>query len=226
VSVQEFRAAGYLPEALRNYLALLGWGHDAETTFFSTEDLIEKFRLDRVSRSPAVFDEQKLRWMNGHYIRGLGLRDFTERLRVYLDERSLPGATDPRLEAAAAAVQEKISTLSEFNDLAGFVFGPVEMDERAWKKVMEKGGAGDALARVREALAALDSFDQDEVEAALRNVVEQMGTKPGAVFQPVRVAVSGKTVSAGVFESLALLGKEESLARIDSALARLAARST
>jgi glutamyl-tRNA synthetase len=226
VSVQEFRAAGYLPEALRNYLALLGWGHDAETTFFSTEDLIEKFRLDRVSRSPAVFDEQKLRWMNGHYIRDLGLRDFTERLRVYLDERSLPGATDPRLEAAAAAVQEKISTLSEFNDLAGFVFGPVELDERAWKKVMEKGGAGDALARVREALAAVDSFDQDEVEAALRHVVEQMGTKPGAVFQPVRVAVSGKTVSAGVFESLALLGKEESLARIDSALARLAARST
>jgi glutamyl-tRNA synthetase len=221
VSVQEFRAAGYLPEALRNYLALLGWGHDAETTFFSTEELIEKFRLDRVSRSPAVFDEQKLRWMNGHYIRGLGLQDFAERLRVYLNERGLPGATDPRLEAAAAAVQEKVSTLSEFIDLAGFAFGPVEMDERAWRKVMEKDGAADALARVREALAVVDSFDQDEVEGALRQVVEQLGTKPGAVFQPVRVAISGKTVSAGVFESVALLGKEESLARIDSALKRL-----
>jgi glutamyl-tRNA synthetase len=221
VSVQEFQAAGYLPEALRNYLALLGWGHDAETTFFSTEDLIDKFQLDRVSRSPAVFDEQKLRWMNGHYIRNLGLQEFIERLRVYLNERGLPGATDPRLEAAAAAVQEKVSTLGEFSELAGFAFGPVEMDERAWKKVMTKDGAADALTRVREALATVDSFDQDGVERALRHVVDQLGAKPGAVFQPIRVAISGKTVSAGVFESVALLGKEESLARIDSALTRL-----
>jgi glutamyl-tRNA synthetase len=221
VSVQEFRVAGYLPEALRNYLALLGWGHDAETTFFSTEELIDKFRLDRVSRSPAVFDEQKLRWMNGHYIRNLSLQDFAERVRVYLNERGLPGSTDPRLEAAAAAVQEKVSTLSEFSDLAGFAFGPVEMDERAWKKVMEKDGAAEALARVREALAAVDTFEQDEIEGALRQVVEQLGSKPGAVFQPVRVAISGKTVSAGVFESVALLGKEESLTRIDIAITRL-----
>ena len=221
VSVQEFRAAGYLPEALRNYLALLGWGHDAETTFFSTKELIEKFRLDRVSRSPAVFDEQKLRWMNGHYIRSLSLQDFAERVRVYLNERGLPGSTDPRLEAAAAAVQEKVSTLSEFSDLAGFAFGPVEMDEHAWKKVMEKDGAAEALARVREALAAVDTFEQDEIEGALRHVVEQLGSKPGAVFQPIRVAISGKTVSAGVFESVALLGKEEALTRIDSAITRL-----
>jgi glutamyl-tRNA synthetase len=226
VSVQEFRAAGYLPEALRNYLALLGWGHDAETTFFNTDELIEKFRLDRVSRSPAVFDEQKLRWMNGHYIRSLSLEDFAGRVRVYLDERGLPGAADPRLEAAAAAVQEKISTLSEFTDLAGFAFGPVEMDERAWKKVMEKNGAADVLARVREALAEIESFAQGGIESALRRVVEQLGAKPGVVFQPVRVAISGKTVSAGVFESVALLGKQESLARIDSALARLGDRST
>jgi glutamyl-tRNA synthetase len=221
VSVQEFRAAGYLPEALRNYLALLGWGHDAETTFFSTEELIDKFRLDRVSRSPAVFDEQKLRWMNGHYIRNLSLQDFAERVRVYLDENGLPGSTDPRLEAAAAAVQEKVSTLSEFSDLAGFAFGRVEMDERAWRKVMEKDGAADALTRAREALAAVDPFEHDEIEGALRRVVEQLGSKPGAVFQPVRVAISGKTVSAGVFESVALLGKEESLTRIDVALSRL-----
>jgi glutamyl-tRNA synthetase len=226
VSVQEFRAAGYLPEAVRNYLALLGWGHDAETTFFSTEELLEKFRLDRVSRSPAVFDEQKLRWMNGHYVRNLSLADLAERLRVYLEERGLPGASDPRLEAAAGAVQEKISTLSEFTELVGFAFEPIEMDERAWKKVMEKDGAGDALARVREALVSVEPFDEAGVESALRQVVERLDAKPGAVFQPVRVAISGKTVSAGVFESVALLGREESLARIDSALARLGIRLT
>jgi glutamyl-tRNA synthetase len=226
VSVQEFRAAGYLPEAVRNYLALLGWGHDAETTFFSTEELIEKFQLERVSRSPAVFDEQKLRWMNGQYIRNLSLADLAERLRVYLEERGLPGASDPRLEAAAAAVQEKIATLSEFTELVGFAFEPIEVDERAWRKVMEKDGAGDALARVRDALAGVDPFDEGGVEGALRQVVEQLDAKPGAVFQPVRVAISGKTVSAGVFESVALLGREESLARIDSALVRLGIRST
>ena len=225
VSVQEFRAAGYLPEAIRNYLALLGWGHDAETTFFSTADLVEKFSLERVSRSPAVFDEQKLRWMNGHYIRNLSLADLVEQLRAYLEERGLPGASDPRLEEAVAAVQEKISTLSEFTDLVGFAFEPVEMDKRAWKKVMEKNGAGDALGRAREALADAEPFDQGGVERALRKVVDQLGAKPGAVFQPVRVAISGKTVSAGVFESVALLGRDESLARIDSALARLGIRS-
>jgi glutamyl-tRNA synthetase len=221
VSVQEFRTAGYLPEALRNYLALLGWGFDAETTFFSTAELIEKFRLDRVSRSPAVFDEQKLRWMNGHYIRSLEVSELAERLRAYLNELGLPGASDPRLEEAAAAIQEKISTLSEFTDLAGFAFGPVEMDEAAWRKVMGKDGAAEALARARKALATVEPFDHDGIESALRRVVEELGVKPVAVFQPVRVAISGKTVSAGVFESLALLGKEESLARIDIALTRI-----
>jgi glutamyl-tRNA synthetase len=221
VSVQEFRAAGYLPEALRNYLALLGWGHDATTTFFSTDELIEKFELARVSRSPAVFDEQKLRWMNGHYIRNMALPELTERVRRFLIERELPGSSDPRLEAAVAAAQEKMSTLSEFWDLVGFAFGPIEFDERAWRRVMTKDGAPEALARVRDALWALETFDLQGIEVALRRVVEELAVKPGAVFQPVRVAISGKAVSAGVFESVALLGKEETLARIDAALGRL-----
>ena len=182
---------------------------------------MEKFKLERVSRSPAVFDEQKLRWMNGHYIRNMSLTELVERLRAYLEERGLPGASDARLEEAAAAVQEKISTLSEFTDLVGFAFGPVEMDERAWKKVMQKAGASEALVQSRSALAAIEPFDGEGIEHALRHVVEELDAKPVSVFQPVRVAITGKAVSAGVFESLALLGKEESLARIDSALARL-----
>jgi glutamyl-tRNA synthetase len=182
---------------------------------------VDKFRLDRVSRSPAVFDEQKLRWMNGNYIRNMKTDELTARVRAYLTEQDLPGAQDPRLERAAAAVQEKISTLGEFLELTGFAFGPVEMDERAWKKVLEKDGAADALARAREALAGIDPFDETEIERVLRKVVDELGAKPVSVFQPVRVAISGKTVSAGVFESVALLGRGESLARIDSALARL-----
>jgi glutamyl-tRNA synthetase len=221
VSVQEFRRDGYLPEAVLNYLALLGWGFDETTTLFTVQELIEKFSLERVSRSPAVFDEQKLRWINGQYIRELDPAELAERLRSYLAEQGNPAANDPRLEQAATAVASKISTLAEFTNLAGFAFEPVQIDERAWEKVMKKDGAGRALSRARDALAEVDPFDDQGIENGLRSVVDELGMKPGGVFQPIRVAITGKTVSAGVFESLALLGREESLARIDAALARL-----
>ena len=220
-SVQELREIGYLPEAVRNYLALLGWGYDAETTFFSTEDLVEKFSLERVSRSPAVFDEQKLSWMNGHYIRELDTADLTRRVAEWMADRHIPGAQDPRLAQGVAAVQDKVSTLAEVPRLIGFAFGPVETDPAAWDKVMAKEGAKESLERVREALAAVEPFDEQHLEEALRRVAEEAGTKPGKLFQPVRVAITGKTVSAGIFESLALLGRDESLARIDAAKSRI-----
>jgi glutamyl-tRNA synthetase len=221
VSVQEFRREGYLPEAVLNYLALLGWGYDETTTLFSARELIERFSLERVSRSPAVFDEQKLRWINGQYIRQMEPAELASRLRAYLGEQGHPAAVDVRLEQAAAAVGSKISTLAEFSNLVGFAFEAVEIDQRAWDKVMKKDESADALARARAALAEVDPFDEQGIEQALRSVVEDLGVKPGAVFQPVRVAITGKTVSAGVFESLALLGREEALARIDASLARL-----
>jgi glutamyl-tRNA synthetase len=220
-SVQELRDTGYLAEAVRNYLALLGWGYDAETTFFTTEELVEKFTLERVSRSPAVFDEQKLSWMNGHYIRELERGELARRAAEYMERHGISGADHPRLEQAVAAVQDKVSTLAEVPRLVGFAFGPVEFDQAAWDKVMGKAGADEALSAAREALAPVDPFDERHTEEALRGVVERLGVKPGAVFQPLRVALTGRTVSAGIFESLALLGREESLARIDSALARL-----
>jgi glutamyl-tRNA synthetase len=220
-SVQDLRDAGYLPEAVRNYLALLGWGYDAETTFFTTEELVEKFSLERVSRSPAVFDEQKLSWMNGHYIRRLERGELARRVADYMRREDIPGADHPKLEQAAAAVQDKVSTLDEIPRLVEFAFGPVEIDEAAWGKVMGKEGAREALEAARAALASVNTFDEQHVEEALRGVAERLGMKPGAVFQPLRVALTGRTVSAGIFESLALLGREESLARIDSALTRL-----
>ena len=219
-SVQDLRDAGYLPEAVRNYLALLGWGYDAETTFFTTEELVERFSLERVSRSPAVFDEQKLSWMNGHYIRGLDPGELARRAAEHMERDGVPGAGHPKLAQAVAVVQDKVSTLSEIPRLVGFAFAPVEIDPKAWDKVMGKPGAREALAAAREALAGVEPFDEEGTEQALRGVVERVGAKPGAVFQPLRVALTGRTVSAGIFESLALLGREESLARIDAALAR------
>jgi glutamyl/glutaminyl-tRNA synthetase len=142
-------------------------------------------------------------------------------VREYLRAHGLPGADDPRLEQAVAAVQEKISTLAEFSSLVGFAFGPAEIDPTSWDKVMTKDGAKEALTLARASLAEAEPFDEQHVEEALRRVVDELGTKPGKVFQPVRVAITGKTVSAGVFESVSLLGKDETLERIDSALARL-----
>ena len=212
-SVQGLREAGYLPEAVRNYLALLGWGADATTTFFSTDDLIGRFSLERVSRNPAVFDEQKLRWMNGRYLRELGPAELARRLEDLYGPR-------PGLAGAAAIAQEKLQTLADFWPLAGFLVERGEIDERAWRKVMREG-ALENLAEAREALAGAEPFDQGTVEAALRAVVERRGAKPKEVFQPVRVAISGSTVSPGIFESVVGLGREETLARIDHALGRL-----
>jgi glutamyl-tRNA synthetase len=209
-SVQDLRAAGYLPEAVRNYIALLGWGYDESTTFFTTDELIRNFDLIRVSRNPAVFDEQKLRWMNGRYLRELDPDDLRRRLEE-LSGRPVP-------PEAVAISHEKMQTLADFWPLAGFLVERAPFDEKAWDKVMRDSGP-DRLRAAREALeGAGDPFDPEHVETALRGVVERLGVKPKDVFQPVRVAITGTTVSPGIFESVAALGREETLARIDEAL--------
>jgi glutamyl-tRNA synthetase len=210
-SVQELRDAGYLPEAVRNYIALLGWGYDESTEFFTTEELIERFSLERVSKSPAVFDEQKLRWMNGHYLRELPVDELTRRLDAHLDRELPPGAV--------AIAQEKMQTLDDFWRLAAFLVEPQPYDDRAWDKVMTDG-APDRLRRARDAIAGAEPFEPERLEAALRGVVDELGVKGRDVFQPIRVAISGSTVSPGIFESVAALGREETLARIDRALAK------
>jgi glutamyl-tRNA synthetase len=210
-SVQELRESGYLPEAVRNYIALLGWGLDEATTIMSTEQMVEGFDLARVSKSPAVFDEQKLRWMNGRYLREMEPAELAGRLEALLDREDLL----PAVEVA----QEKMQTLADFMPLAGFLLGEPVTDEKAWAKVM-KDGAAERLAAAREAIAALDPFDVPQIEAALRELCERLGEKPNKVFQPIRVAITGGTVSPGIFESLAALGRDESLRRIDAALER------
>jgi glutamyl-tRNA synthetase len=211
-SVQELRAAGYLPEAVRNYIALLGWGYDESTTFFTTDELIQHFDLARVSRNPAVFDEQKLRWMNGRYLRELDPEDLRRRLEE-LSGRPVP-------PEAVAISQEKMQTLADFWPLAGFLIERGPFDEKAWDKVMRDSGP-ERLRAAREALErAGDPFDVERVEVALRGVVDRLGVKPKDVFQPVRVAITGTTVSPGIFESVAALGRDETLARIDKALQR------
>jgi glutamyl-tRNA synthetase len=209
-SVQDLRDRGYLPEAVINYIALLGWGYDEATTFFTIPELQERFTLERVSKAPAVFDEQKLRWMNGRYLRELGLDDLTARLEAFTGRSGL--------RDAVAITQDKISTLDEFWPLArSFFEGPVD-DPAAREKWLAAPGVGEALGRAREALAALpEPWSVESVEGALRDVAETASLKPKQLFQPLRVALTGTTVSPGIFESVALLGRAETLARLDDA---------
>jgi glutamyl-tRNA synthetase len=209
-SAQELRGAGYLPPAVRNYLALLGWGYDESTTFFTTDELIERFSLERVSKNPAVFDEQKLAWMNANYLRGLEIDELVRLLQERYEREDL--------REAAEISQEKLRTLEDFWPFAGFLFERREIEPAAWEKVMAKDGALESLRAAREALGGLPEWDKEAIEAALRDVVDARGVKPKEVFQPVRVAISGTTVSPGIFESLAALGRDESLVRIDAAL--------
>ena len=214
-SVQELRDAGYLPTAVRNYLALLGWGTSDDTTLMSTEELVERFRIEDVGKAAAIFDEKKLRWINGRFMRAIPLDDYTEAVARHLGRES-----DELLRAACEIAQEKAQTLAEVWPLIRFLFeAPVE-DEKAWGKVM-KNGAADALAASREALASARGFDPAGVEEALAPLPDRLGVKPGKVFQPIRVAITGSSVSPGIFESLAVLGQEKALARIDAALGRL-----
>ncbi len=210
-SVQELRDAGYLPEAVRNYMSLLGWGMaDNDESFFTTQELQREFSLERVSRSPAVFDERKLRWMNGRYVRELAVADLQARLEQRLG-RELR-------RDVVAITQEKISTLDEFWPLtAFFVDGPAD-DPAAREKILGADGASAALTAARAALAGLREWTLPAVEEALRDVAEREQIKPKHLFQPIRVAIVGTTVSPGIFESVAVLGREETLARIDAAL--------
>ncbi len=205
VSVREFRDAGYLAEALRNFLALLGWAPDGETTIMSTSELVERFSLERVGSSPATFDYAKLDWMNGVYLRALAPDDFAARLVEYLGEKGLEWSEE-RVRAAAPLVQEKIVRLGDFPAFAGFLFHGVEPDPALLDAHILTGA--------ERTLAEVEPWSTEAIEAALKALCEELGEKPRAVYPPIRVAVTGSRVSPGLYESLELLGRDESLARI------------
>jgi glutamyl-tRNA synthetase len=210
VSVDEFREAGYVSEALMNFLALLGWAPDGETTIMSAAELIERFSLERVGSSPATFDYAKLDWMNGVYLRALSPEDYADRLVAYLREQGFDWPED-RVRVAAPLVQEKIGRLGEFPGFAGFLFADVEPDP-----ALLDGRILDAAAR---ALESVEPWTAAAIEARLKQLCEDLGEEPRTVYLPIRVAVTGSRVSPGLYESLELLGRETSLERINTAVA-------
>jgi glutamyl-tRNA synthetase len=208
-SVDEFRAAGYLPQALMNFLALLGWAPDGETTIMSPDELVERFMLERVGASPATLDYEKLDWMNGVYLRALDTDGYADALVAYLHEQGYDWPEE-RIRAAAPLVQEKIERLGQFPEFAGFFFERRNGYDRA---ALDPG----VLSAAEETLAGLEPFTAAAIEQALRELADRIGQKPRQAFQPIRVAVTGSTVSPGLFESIELLGREETLARIRDA---------
>jgi glutamyl-tRNA synthetase len=207
VTTDEFRALGYLPDALVNYLALLGWSYDDKTTIMSRDELVERFSLGRVSKSPAVFDYEKLTWMNGVYLRGLPEDAYGDALVAWVREQGHDW-DEELVRRAVPLVQEKIALLSEFPAYAGFLFGDVEPD------AAQLDGNGELLAAAAEALEPLEPFATESIEAALRQVADERGLKPREAFQPIRIAVTGSKVSPGLFESIELLGRDETLKRL------------
>jgi glutamyl-tRNA synthetase len=204
ITVEEFRAQGYIPEAFVNFLALLGWSYDDHTEIMSREELVERFTLERVGKSAAVFDYDKLTHLNGVYLRALPPEEYADRLVAYLREQGYEW-NEELIRKVAPLVQEKIATLGEFPAFAGFFFARVESEG-------EVDGA--VLPAASEALAAVEPFEAERIEAALREVAERLDLKPREAFQPIRLALTGSNVSPGLFESLEVLGREESLSRL------------
>jgi glutamyl-tRNA synthetase len=210
VSVAEFRREGYYAPALFNYLALLGWSYDDRMEIFSKEELISLFTLERVGASPATFDYQKLTHLNGVYLRALPSGEYADSLVAYLREQGLDWA-EQLVRRAAPLVQEKIATLGEFPAFAGFLFERVDPDPSLLD------GSSPLLRAAHDALEDLDPFEAERIESTLRELAERLGLKPREAFQPIRVAVTGSKVSPGLFESIELLGREETLGRLAAA---------
>jgi glutamyl-tRNA synthetase len=223
VAVGEYRRMGYLPEALVNYMALLGWAYDGEQEFFARGDLVEKFEIGRVSGKAAAFDPEKLTWMNAQWIKRLDVSDRTDRLVPLLRdegllEREPIGEHRRWLENVVSVIDDRLKTLRDVLEFDWFFLASdVAYDSIAVNKVLAKPGAGDILAGLRKTLSGAPDFEPETLERLIRDYADEVGLKAGKVIQPVRVAVTGKTASPGIFETLSLLGRDRVLARIDSA---------
>jgi glutamyl-tRNA synthetase len=206
IALDDFRAQGYYAPALMNFLALLGWSYDDHTTVMSRHELVERFSLERVGPSPATLDVKKLDWMNGVYLRNLQPDEYALQLCHWLDEQGIDWPRD-LVHATAPLVQEKIERFDQYPDYVRFFFEPVSPD-----------GADPAVCEAARAkLVGVEPWVADSIEEALRSLADELGEKPRVAFQPIRLAVTGSKVSPGLFESLELLGRDETLDRLAAA---------
>ncbi|UCC67663.1 MAG: glutamate--tRNA ligase, partial [Armatimonadota bacterium] len=221
VAVLDYRDQGFLPDAIVNFIALLGWSPGDDRERLSRDELIQSFSLDGIGKSAAVFDIEKLSWMNGIYLRDLPPDQYLSRARPFLESAlgQLPAEFDDQYVARALLLeQERARTLAELPQLTEFFFRqPESYDEKGERKWFGREGAADLLAGVRAALDALPAFDEPAIEAAVRGVADQVGVKPGPVIHTTRLAVTGRTKGPGLFELIAVLGKQRVSTRLAQA---------
>ena len=225
-AVLEFREMGFVPEALFNFLALLGAAYSADREIYSREELVSMFDVDKLHPTPAIFDRTKLEWMNGHYINHiLTLSDVTDRCVPYLDRAGLLSGGESRdyLEDVISLVKDRIKLLPEVVELTDFFFREPEPSAEviAGKKLTPEG-AHHAIQTARKRLEALDEWDEAMMESRMRELAEQLDLKVGVLFAPLRVALTGKTVAPGLFETMRVLGRERTLERLTRAAETIA----
>jgi glutamyl-tRNA synthetase len=216
VAVEWFREHGFLPEALVNYLSLLGWSYDDHTELFSRDQLVQYFDLSRVARNPAVFDPEKLEWMNGHYVRSAPDDELAERILEVLESAGVAADVETVGEAVPL-VKERMKVLSEAVGLLRFLFEDVEPDEKALTLIDKAGPKHFRLAADR--LSGLSEWTAEGIHEALDELAEELGLSRTKAWQPVRAVVTGSTVSPPLPESMALLGRDRTLARLETAAA-------
>jgi glutamyl-tRNA synthetase len=230
VSVSEFRKQGYLPEALFNFLALLGWapGEGEEQEIFSREELIRRFDLFRVNKSPATFSYKKLNWMNGVYIRSLSEGELVERLLPFWQDAGMvldpcPEALRPRLRLAASLVQERLKRLDEVVEWTGFMFGDIETPpmERLVPKGLTAEESAQMLQAARDLLAEIEPFEAETIEQPLRDLTDELDVSVGQLLGTLRWVTTNQKATPPLFGTLAAIGREQVLRRLDRAIERL-----
>jgi len=225
-AINEYREMGYLPEAMINFLSLLGWSLDDKTEIMSVEEIIRNFSLERISKTAAIFNMSKLQWMNGIYIRRLGPDDFASRCLPFL-ERDLPLEVKRPIDlgylrSMAPLVQERVKTLAEVPSLVDFFFlDKLDYDRSLILGKLEKEQAVAILQRTKEVLKDLPDWKAETLEATVRPLTEEMGMKAGPFFGVLRVAVTGRTASPPLFQTMEVLGREKCLQRLNVATAKL-----
>jgi glutamyl-tRNA synthetase len=224
-ALSDFRDSGYLPEAMFNFLALLGWAYDDKTELMSREEIVERFTLEKINPSPAIFSRDKLEWMNGVYIRDLEEDDLVARLMPFLQQAGL-SADEGTMHRLVPLIQERMKRLTDVVDLVDFFFTEdLRYDPQLLiGKKMDPATSLEALRRAYQVLEEMPSFDEETLEASLRGLTEELGLKAGQLFGIVRVAVTGKVVAPPLFGTLNILGQERVLVRLqraDEALDRL-----
>jgi glutamyl-tRNA synthetase len=221
LAIEAYREMGFLPEAMFNYLANLGWSLDSETTIFSRDQAVEAFDLGDVSKNPAAFDPDKLLWMNGEYLRAMEPGEFARRARPHVEAevgRALSRDEWPRFLEIAPLVQERTKLLPEAGEQVVFLFEDFEeYDAGSWQKVMTKEEVPHVLDEALAALSDLDTWEAVSIESTLRQLPEKLGLGAGKTFQPLRVAITGSSVSPPLFESMAALGRKRTLSRLERA---------